>query len=318
MRVYNFSCPPIEAYEANGFVVHNCAFCAFRSGEREWFGEGGTMNPNRRLAFDKVLEVLDDCAELGVKGIELTGGGEPTIHPQFAQVVERINALGFKWGIVTNGVRMQDLSTASWARVSLDAGTPETYSKLRRVEPEMFEKALATIKRWRPGVSFVVTDLNWREIYDAAVLVKSLGASNVRIRAYYSDAGVAVYDGFAGEALELARRAEGLADSGFEVHNQVERDLTVIKKSHEGARCYYQNFTTWIAPDLNVYRCCLTSYTEKGRIGSIRNRRFADLWRESAVRFGEFDARACIDCRYGDINKAVAEVFEPDPSEVFI
>src|SRR3990167_3327915 len=152
----------------------NCGFCCYRDESRkEWrelFAENGNHNPNRRIAYEKVIEILDDCAEMGVRGIELTGGGEPTIHPQFSQIVAAINARGLKWGIVTNGVRPQDLSTATWARVSLDASNAVTYAKIRRVEPEHFKRALATIAIWKPSVSFVVTPDNWREIYEAALL----------------------------------------------------------------------------------------------------------------------------------------------------
>src|SRR3989304_477611 len=124
----------------------NCAFCCFRDEASEdlrgMFAEGTNHNPNRMLSFDKIIEVLDDCVEMGVRGIELTGGGEPTIHKQFAEVIEAINERGFKWGLITNGVRPQDLSTADWGRVSLDAATAETYAEVRQVDKAHFAKAL--------------------------------------------------------------------------------------------------------------------------------------------------------------------------------
>lgn len=299
----------------------DCGFCAFRDSSRGLFAEGGNHNPNRRLAFDKVLEILDDCVDLGVRAIELTGGGEPSIHPQFAQVIEAINARGLQWGIVTNGVRMQDLSTAAWIRVSLDAGSAETYARLRRVEPEHFARALATIERWKPGVSFVVTRENWHEIYDAAVLVKGLGAQNMRVRAHL-DVGekASLFDGFLALARELERRAGELSDAHFELHTQLDADLRAMGEgTQDYERCGYQHFTTWIGADQNLYRCCLYAYTPRGLIGSIKGRRFKDVWREVAhPDFLKFNARACANCRYGPINRAINEVIDPDPSAAFV
>lgn len=299
----------------------NCGFCAFRDGSREDFAEGDNHNPNRQIQFEKVIEILDDCVEMGVKAIELTGGGEPTIHRQFPQVIKAINDRCLQWGIVTNGVRHQDLSTATWIRVSLDAGTEDTYAKVRRVQPIHFEKALETIKRWKPGVSFVVTKENWHEIFDAAQVVKWLGAKSFRVRAHL-DVGEkqSLFDGFLPKARELEQQALGLSDKNFEVHAQLDADIRAMDQGHQDySRCGYQHFTTWIGADLNLYRCCLYAYTPRGLIGSIKERRFKDVWRDIAIPdFHQFDARGCVNCRYGPINRAINEVVDPDPSEAFV
>ncbi len=303
----------------------DCGFCAFRDSargifERPLFGQGA-HNPNRQIAFDKVIEILDDCAEMGVRAIELTGGGEPTIHPQFAQVVDAINARGIQWGIVTNGVREQDLSSATWIRVSLDAVSRETYSKIRRVKGQHFDAALATIARWNPGVGFVVTRDNWREIFEAALLVRERGAQNFRIRAHFDDAeGAALIPYELAVARGQAKRAvEELSTPEFEVHNQLDSDVEAIAGEQDYRRCGYQYFTTWIGADLNLYRCCLYAYTPRGLIASIKDRRFREAWCETAVGdFAAFDASGCKGCRYGPINRAINSVVDPDPSEAFV
>lgn len=86
----------LEAIRSGGFAgpVHvqiilsdlcnqNCAFCAFRDpgySSSQLFHVDGNYNPNRMLPFDKVTEILDDC--VGVKAVQYTGGGEPTVHPR--------------------------------------------------------------------------------------------------------------------------------------------------------------------------------------------------------------------------------------------
>lgn len=303
---------------------HACSFCCYRDESsatwREMFAEGGNHNPNRMLAFDKIVEILNDCADMGVRGIELTGGGEPTIHRQFAQVVEAINARGLKWGIVTNGGRAQDLSTASWARVSLDAATAETHSAMRGVDGNHFRRALETIERWKPSVSFVVTPENWREIYDAAVLVKSLGAQSFRIRPYQSVNGGALFVGFLDDAKALAAKAVALADETFEVDYQLDSELEALESgAQDYDRCGFQYFKTWIGADENLYRCCIYAYSPRGLIGSIKGRRFKDVWREIALPdFAKFSARGCENCRYAGTNRSINEVVDAGRWDAFI
>ena len=270
---------------------------------------------DRKVIFD----FLDDCAEMGVRGIELTGGGEPTIHPQFSQIVAAINARGLKWGIVTNGVRPQDLSTATWARVSLDASNAVTYAKIRRVEPEHFKRALATIAIWKPSVSFVVMPDNWREIYEAALLVKGFGAQSFRIRPYQSVDGGALFAEFIDDAMLLSQKAVALADNTFDVDYQLDSELDALESgAQDYDRCGFQYFKTWIGADENLYRCCILSYSPRGLIGSIKGRRFKDVWREIVPGFAKFNARGCINCRYAGINRAINEVVDAGPYDAFI
>lgn len=302
----------------------NCHFCCFRDESspelRGMFAEGENHNPNRMLPFDKVIEILDDCAEMGVKGIELTGGGEPTIHKQFSKVVEAINARGLKWGLITNGVRPQDLSTAEWVRVSLDAATAETYAAVRQVEPEHFARSLETIKTWETNVSFVVTPQNWREILDAAVLAKSLGAQSFRVRPQ-DDRGIEL---FSGEMVDAIRAAEApvraLAVPGFDVDYRFDTEFDSMQQGGQDYdRCSYQFFKTWIGADQNLYRCCILAYAPRGLIGSIKGRRFKDVWREVAIEnMHAFNARGCTQCRYAPTNRAVNEVVGYDPAEAFV
>jgi len=298
----------------------SCHFCAYRDPtytSSKLFHVDGNYNPNRKLPFEKVMEILDDCKELGVKAIQFTGGGEPTVHPNFNEIVAETAARGFKWGLVTNGVRPKQLDTATWVRVSLDASTPETYSKIRRVDPYHFHKACETIERWQTGVGFVVTPENWHEVYDAALLAKYLGAKNIRIGAQFSEQGEDLFEGFRANVVSLIKATEELSDVGFKVINKFSEkmeDLHLGKPDYK--RCGYQYLTTYIGADQNLYRCCVYAYNPRGLIGTIKDRRFKDVWLEND--FSGFDARGCDRCQFNNINRNINEVVEFDESESFV
>jgi len=69
-----------------------CSFCCFANREM-----------TDRLATDKVLQALDSFKKIGVTGIEFTGGGEPTLHPDFVKIAQYAHDLGFSLGVCTNG-----------------------------------------------------------------------------------------------------------------------------------------------------------------------------------------------------------------------
>jgi cyclic pyranopterin phosphate synthase len=244
------------------------------------------------------------------------------VHPRFGDVVQAIVERGLQWALVTNGVLAGrwDLSTATWVRVSLDAATPQTYARIRRVPESHFAKACDSITRLRCGVGFVVTPENWREVVMATQLVKNLGGSNIRIGAQFSTAGQDLYAEIRSAAAEKCRTAAELSDDSFTVVNRFNEKLEDLSQGRPSyRRCSYQYFTTYIGADQNLYRCCVYAYNTRGLIASIEGRRLRDVWRQIASPdFAAFDARGCERCQFNIINQAVNEVLTPDPSETFV
>lgn len=301
-----------------------CHFCAYRDPSytsSQLFHIDGDYNPKRFLPFDKLIEILDDCKDMGVRAIQYTGGGEPTVYPRFQEAINATVDRGIPWAVVTNGVlsRGRDFSTAAWIRVSLDAATPATYSRIRRVPEDHFHKACQTVRRYHCGVGFVVTPENWTEVRDASELSRSLGASNIRIGAQFSSEDAGLFSGFRDEAAALCRSAESLTEPGFEVVNRFEEKLSELDDGNpEYERCGYQYFTTYIGADQNLYRCCVYAYNPHGLIGSLHGRRFRDVWPEAHASFRSFSARACERCQFQHINRSINDALSHDPSEAFV
>ena len=53
---------------------HNCWYCAYKV---DYLQLGQDMVERDFIAEDKMMEIIDDCAEMGVKAITFSGGGEP-------------------------------------------------------------------------------------------------------------------------------------------------------------------------------------------------------------------------------------------------
>ena len=324
----------------------SCLFCAYRDPQyssSQMFYEikpqGAALrrdgehpernyNPNRVIPTEKVIEILNDCKAMGVSGVQFTGGGEPTVHPNFLDIVGRAQDHGLATSLVSNGVNIgkrglpwtRVLAGMSWVRISIDAGSMETYCKIRNVPDWHWNAAWDAVKLLREasdrrggklvvGVGFVVTPENWTEVRPFVRDAKLAGAHNVRISAQFSTKGDRLFDGIYADASEICRQvAEGDSDAGFQVYNRFGEKIDDL---HQAApdyqRCGYQEFTTYIGGDLNVYRCCVTSYNKTGLIGSLKDRSFQDLWMSQARadEMKKFDARGCERCQFNQINRVL-------------
>jgi MoaA/NifB/PqqE/SkfB family radical SAM enzyme len=322
--VYNFACPPIEAYLAGNFVVHNCSFCSYRvSGNpsNALFKEGDNNNPARFIRTDKALEILNDCKTMGVKAIQFTGGGEPTVHRDFDKLFNYALSLGLHVALVTNGVKINPdaIGGAAWVRVSLDAGTEETYRSLRRAPRGVFEKVLlhvrqlATLKRVALGIGFVVTRENHHEVGQAIDLAEDIGADNIRISAAFLPEGAAYHEPHRAAVLEKlieARCKSRRAD--FQIIDRFSDRIDDLETGHPTqSLCGYQHFTTYIGADLNLYRCCNYAYNPHGLIGSLRGTRLPDAWEDAVRSFRRFDAKTCGRCQFNGINRFIDYAAQP-------
>lgn len=292
----------------------DCGFCAYRMSaglSNELFPDGARKNPNRMIPTPKAEEIIDDCAELGVKAIQFTGGGEPTMHPDHLALFARAQAHGIATALVTNSVNLDTTHPAvramTWVRVSVDAGTPETYARTRRVAARHWDTVWANVAQLAEhcagtvSVGFVVTRDNFRELPAAARLAQDAGVANVRVGAVFSAEGVGYY----GALLPQIRAEVAAAQAQFPmIVGLFDRRIEDLEAgAPDDPLCGYQALTTYIGGDLGVYRCCNTAYTRAGKVADLHDVRFAHLF---GGKVQPFDARGCRYCQFRGQNAVIA------------
>jgi hypothetical protein len=104
--------PVLVEIAPTAFCSASCPWCFFR-------------NRKNDISIDshKMMEILEDLVAIGIKAINWTGGGEPTLHLHFKDFVAGADQLGIKQGLFTNGyqeIPLQDKFT--WIRISLTNG----------------------------------------------------------------------------------------------------------------------------------------------------------------------------------------------------
>jgi organic radical activating enzyme len=90
----------------------DCSYCCY-----------GLRDIKEELPLNKIFSALEQFAILGTKGLELTGGGDPSMYKDLDKVTSRGKALGYKVGLITNGIKLSRFKDfykdLSWMRVSL-------------------------------------------------------------------------------------------------------------------------------------------------------------------------------------------------------
>ncbi len=324
---------------------HDCLFCSYRmSGHPSntlFQMEEGTdrkaRNPKRMIPVEKCLEILDDCAEMGVKAIQFTGGGEPTIHPDFCQIVAYAMGKGLETALITNGNMMLEnnqralAKRMTWLRISIDAAHQEHYMEERGVGRGAWDRMVegATLlcreaTEENPslviGSGFVVTPRNYDQIYEAARLYKNIGFHNMRIGLMFNPEEerpfVEIWPEIRRQASEAVR---DFSCPEFRVIDRTQERFDEFAGLGDGVInyqiCGFQNFTNFIGGDQNLYRCCMWAFHPHGLIGSIKNQRLKMLYDsiEKHQDFARFDPHSCGKCQFNQTNKAInAAIADPD------
>ena len=115
---------------------------------------GSSCSPEKRTMLPKeyIFKTLKEVKDAyGSEIFIALTGGEPLLHPDFFEIVDKINELGFSWGITTNGTLIDEEMAKKLENhhmgsisISLD-GLKEEHNKLRR-NSFAFDKAVKGIQ----------------------------------------------------------------------------------------------------------------------------------------------------------------------------
>lgn len=320
--------PPHVQLILSDLCNQDCSFCSYRMSNglssEQFADEHGNKNPNRRISTAKALEILDDCASLGVRAIQFTGGGEPTAHPDHLLIFEYAQNLGLETSLVTNGIVFRQdwenvLPKMKWVRVSVDASSPAQYAAVRRVKPEFYATAMGHIAMLAAeiykqgtdcllGVGYVLTPENWTDAYEGVRLIRETGAHNVRLSAMFSTEGTRPYEGIYDDIRAEIDNIKTLDREGFRVIDMFgNRIADLVQHAPDYEFCGHQQFNMYIGGNLKVYRCCTTAYTRHGEVGDLTNQRLSSWFysQQKQEAYGAFDARSCSVCQFGSKNKVI-------------
>lgn len=158
-------------------------------------GSRCTASKKDELSPETFKKVLDSVAEnFGTKAIMLNiTGGEPLMRKDLFEITGYADSLGFKWGLVTNGMLITDdviskmkETHMSTITISLD-GMKKTHEEFRHI-PGSFDRIISAIEKLKKGnfvehiqVTFIATKKNIFELPEVYRLLTMLEIDSLRI-----------------------------------------------------------------------------------------------------------------------------------------
>ncbi len=302
---------------------------------------------------DVLLNVCQDMIDMGVRAINWTGGGEPTINPAFKDALEFVgNNSDIKMGIFTNGTLMDrwDLFDAfvnnlTWARFSIDAGTKETYNSIRRTKGnEGWDKMVANLttlietnkqasNKIDIGVGFVITPDTYHEIVDFAKFFVEYDLEYCQFKPEIvnrerEDGVQRQQDFWYNQVDPLLEEAKNILGDKFQINgyklSDLENDPELYGRRYK--KCLGSQVQPCIGADGHVYVCTNHRGYKQYSYGSLYESSFKEIWGNIDKRqevMHQIDDVECFSnctqlCKPHESNKAVWEIYNNMGNEQYL
>ena len=269
---------------------HNCFFCIYAT---SFSGIHEEMKERDTIPFDKMMEILEDFKEMGVKAITLSGGGEPLVYKHIIPTIESILEKDIKLSMITNGQLLMGekaklMANANWVRVSVDYFNEYQFNKSRRIPGRLYSKVFENMENFakikKPHcslqVNYIVHKYNKDHLFESAKMLKKLGVENLRFSPMWNQNFEEYHKPFKEHASkQITRAKKELSDDKFEVGSSYDYYFEGAgRKERPYTKCYFMQVVPVIGADCKVYYCHNKAYDATGCYGSIKNQRFKDLW----------------------------------------
>lgn len=307
---------------------HNCVYCAYKSDNLQL---GKDMVKKDFIPKEKMMEIVDDIIEMGVKAVTFSGGGEPFCYPYLLETVKKISETSVKFASLTNGSRLEgELAEifarhATWLRVSMDGWDDESYSSYRGVPKGEFTKVINNMSNFKElkgkcylSVVIVVDQKNASHVYNMIhrlwdVKVDSVKVSPCIISNDGSENNKYHQPFFKSVKKQIQKAAEEFTKYGFEIFDAYHELDSKFKKDYSW--CPYLQILPVIGADLNIYPCQDKAYNlEQGLIDSIKDKRFKDFWFSDKSKFFKINPSEVCNhhCVANEKNKMVLDYLNAD------
>lgn len=319
-----------------GGCNHRCTFCAL-----DYMGY-----ENIGLEFDVLKNTISNMAKNGVKSVMFAGEGEPLLFKGLDLIVEHCSNVGIDTSLTTNFVPLNKkniercIENCSWIKVSLNAGTAQSYADIHQTKKEDFERVINNLKyaleyrkknnlKCTVGVQMLLLPDNKDEAKLLAETCKDIGVDYLVIKPYsqhlssettkYKDID---YSGM----LNLEDELNSVSDDNFSVVFRANTMKKYVQKKQPYDKCHSTPFFWgYIAADGKVFGCSAYLGKDEFCYGNIYDNSFEEIWegdkRKQSYNYiqNELDIKNCrVNCRMDEVNRYLFRLKNPQDHDNFI
>ncbi len=321
--------PPLHIrLKPTNICNHNCWYCAYR---KENIQLGKDMVIKDQIPREKMMKIVDDFIEMGVKAVTFSGGGDPLCYPYLFETLQRLSDANIKFACLTNGSMLRGeiaeifACKGTWVRISMDGWDGESYASYREVSENEFAKVMNNLENFRKfdgtcylGVVIIVDEKNAPYIYEMIKKLNDTGVNSVKISPCIISNDQAESNDYHRPYFEMVgeqvdRAIADFKDDTFEISNSYHDQLTTFEKDYPW--CPYIQIKPVIGADLNVYSCQDKAYNiDEGLIFSIKEQSFKKGWSSDKSQF--FKINPMLNCKHhcvvNEKNRMILEYLNTD------
>lgn len=300
---------------------HNCYFCVYNYSFSKMHDD---MKKVDEIPVEKMMEILEDLRYIGVKAITFSGGGEPLVHKDILQILNKTLKCKIDLSMLTNGQFLNGsiakvMTKAKWIRISMDYWNKKTFVESRKAPSKMFYQIAENVLNFSKikgscnlGVNYIVTKENYDKLIDAFNFMTIIGIDNIRfspvwVPDFYNYHNVIKHQvrNQLNYIYKYNKDKIGIFDSYY---------ISPIINKREYNKCFFSQIVPIIGADSNIYTCHNMAYSHRALIGSIKNKKFSETWfsKETKEFFQNFKPNISCNhqCANDTKNKIIHEIID--------
>jgi MoaA/NifB/PqqE/SkfB family radical SAM enzyme len=308
-----------------GACSHRCTFCAV-----SYIGFVPRLLDGRLMR-----ERIREMGELGVKSVMFAGEGEPLLHREINATVLAAVGAGVDVAFTTNGVllnKLEALDLVTWTKVSINAGTKETYAKVHRTKPQDWDRVwlnLASASHRKGactlGVQIVVLPENRHEIMQLYARCVDAGVDYLVVKPYsqHKKSDHQIYADYKAAPEDFAHLE--ILDAPTKLYVRTE-SMKTYNEPQPYKTCYSTPsvWGYWMASG-DFYSCSAYLMDDRFNLGNLNNMTFKEMWQGEKRRANwEFvrnhlDITECrSNCRFDKVNRYLWDLAQGVPHANFV
>lgn len=324
---------PIELEIAlTGSCNHRCIFCAYAYRK---------YNPDR---FDTILLLnnLREVSSKGVKSVVYAGDGEPLLHRDAPEIINKTKEYGLDVALSTNGVLFtpevskECLKSLTWMRFSVAGIKEDTYRKIHQSQPKDLSKVLSNMQaaveckksnqlKSTIGVQLLLLPENKDEIVQMAKEMKRIGVDYFTVKPFaHNPQNQHLIQADYREMMELRKEIKDLEREDFKIYFR-EHSMKKLEQSRCYGHCWALPFMVYIDEKGSVFPCERILGRKEFQYGNLYEKSFCEIWESEQKKIAfqklfqmNLDENCGTLCRMDEMNRYLDELKNPGEHVNFI